>query len=184
MEFFTLADGNSITCFLSLSWDGILSSIWVVLLWDLGSLFTCDNSILLEAWVGLWRSLESSLGADLFSQTIFSVNWSYLGIPHLPEPSPQLRESLGLHMGSLFGPQSRIFPHEVNWEVLGLTSFVPPEGSLPFLTGVQCIPGEPLPQVHCPVLSYLRMEGKTSHSSPILTWKQKAVNLFLILASY
>lgn len=179
MEFFTLADRNSLTCFLSLPSDGILYFIWVVLLWD-----SCGNSILLETWVGLWRPQESCLGAALSSQTIFSVSWSYLGIPHLPGPSPQLRESLGLHLGSLFGPQSRIFPHEVNLEVLGLTSFVFSQGSLPSLTGVQCVPWEPLSHVCCPVFSCLRMEGKTSHSSPILMWKQKSVNLFFILASY
>lgn len=135
--------------------------------------------------MGLWRSVESSLGVALSSQTIFSVNSSYLGIPDLPRPSPQFEDIIKLHLGSLFKPQSGIFPHEVIWEALRLTSFVSCLSGITTFAVWFSVLWEPLPHMCYQVLSCLWMEGKTRHYSPIQTWKQISVNLvFFMLGSY
>lgn len=97
--------------------DGIgsLSSIWVVLFWDIGCLFAC------MCWsVFCWR-LE---GEALKTSAVFSQCNSPLILCSVNSQCHLLRRSPGFTQDPLFGPQPKSSPFEVSWPGLGLDSLI------------------------------------------------------------
>lgn len=82
--------------------------------------------------------LKISLCIPLSFPVLRPVNSSYAGLPRLLAPSPQLRESTGLCLGSpaLHYTQVKILSREKASAILGLTSFVPHLSEITVLHGL------------------------------------------------